>query len=91
MYKRQSVANGTYSYHYILAYEYGTSYGWRVNLTDGYSWVNTSYSFTPISPIVGSGGSGSDMTGVALGACGVLFGLLALVFALDRKRGGNGL
>ena len=82
------VGNGTYTYDYVLAYNYGTSYGWQVNLTDGYSWVNNTFSFIPISPVVGSGGGGSDMTGVALGACGILFGLLALVFSLDRRKGG---
>jgi len=82
-----NVGNGTYTSSYVLAYSYGTSYLWRVNLTDGYSWVNESYSFTPVSPLVGGGNGGGDMMGVALGACGLLFGLLALVFALDKRRG----
>lgn len=43
---RYNENNGTYSYSWLSASSYSTTYTWSVNVTDGYDWTNETYSFT---------------------------------------------
>ena len=84
------VLDGTFHYNnYYLANSYNTGWWWAVNASDSDSYVNTSFMFTPVrggGGIVSTGGG----VGLAVGAGIGLFGLLALVLVLSRRRKNNG-
>jgi len=85
------VLDGTFHYNnYYLANSYNTGWWWAVNASDDDSYTNNSFLFTPVRGGAGGIVSTGGGLGLAVGAGIGLFGLLALVLVLSRRRKNNG-
>ena len=81
------INNGTYYDSFTNASNYGSTYYWSVNATDGTIWVNESYNFKTRREAIGGLGGGNYMIPLVIGCMGFL--IFFLIF-MGRKKRYNG-